>query len=73
MLLPFFNAYAGLAGKKVGFQQLVVVVAGAIDKALLGGNLQGRRSQTTLKINDVIDFWRVEDFKKTDASSSVQK
>ena len=35
---------------------------GAIDKVLLGvGTSRGRRSQTTLKINDVIDFWRVED------------
>ena len=38
---------------------------GAIDKALLGvGTSRGRRSQTTLKINDVIDFWRVEDLQK---------
>jgi uncharacterized protein YbjT (DUF2867 family) len=38
---------------------------GAIDKVLLGvGTSRGRRSQTTLKINDVIDFWRVEDLQK---------
>ncbi len=38
---------------------------GAIDKALLGvGTSRGRRSQTTLEINDVLDFWRVEDLQK---------
>ncbi len=37
-------------------------VRGAIDKIFLGvGTSRGRKSQTTLKINDVIDFWRVED------------
>jgi hypothetical protein len=35
---------------------------GAADKILLGvGTSRGRKSQTTLKINDVIDFWRTED------------
>ncbi len=39
---------------------------GAIDKALLGvGTSRGRRSQTTLEINDVLDFWRVEDLQKS--------
>jgi hypothetical protein len=28
------------------------------------GSSRGRRSQTTLKINDVVDFWRVEDLQK---------
>ncbi|MCX5908400.1 MAG: DUF2867 domain-containing protein, partial [Deltaproteobacteria bacterium] len=38
---------------------------GIIDKILLGvGSSRGRRSQTTLKVNDVIDFWRVEDLQK---------
>jgi uncharacterized protein YbjT (DUF2867 family) len=38
---------------------------GAIDKILLGvGTSRGRRSQKTLKINDVIDFWRVEDLQR---------
>jgi len=37
-------------------------VRGAADRILLGvGTSRGRRSQTTLKINDVIDFWRAED------------
>jgi hypothetical protein len=28
------------------------------------GTSRGRKSQTSLKINDVIDFWRVEDLQK---------
>ncbi|MDO8302078.1 MAG: SDR family oxidoreductase, partial [Sedimentisphaerales bacterium] len=35
---------------------------GAIDRLLLGvGSSRGRRSRSKLEINDVIDFWRVED------------
>ena len=37
---------------------------GWIDRALLGvGTARGRRSQSTLKIGDVIDFWRIEDLR----------
>jgi hypothetical protein len=33
-----------------------------IDRILMGvGTARGRRSCSTLRINDVIDFWRVED------------
>ncbi len=35
---------------------------GGIDRVLLGvGLVRGRKSYSTLKINDVIDFWRIED------------
>lgn len=35
---------------------------GFIDKLLLGvGSFRGRRSNSTLRVNDVIDFWRVEE------------
>lgn len=35
---------------------------GLIDRLLLGvGSARGRRSYTELEINDVVDFWRVED------------
>ena len=38
---------------------------GAIDRILMGvGSSRGRRSSNTLRINDVIDFWRVEDLKQ---------
>jgi uncharacterized protein YbjT (DUF2867 family) len=40
-------------------------VRGGLDRMLLGvGSSRGRRSHSSLKINDVIDFWRVEDLKR---------
>jgi uncharacterized protein YbjT (DUF2867 family) len=37
---------------------------GWLDRAILGvGTSRGRRSRSTLKISDVIDFWRIEDLK----------
>jgi uncharacterized protein YbjT (DUF2867 family) len=38
---------------------------GIVDKMLLGvGTARGRKSSTVLKINDVVDFWRVEDIRE---------
>ncbi len=38
---------------------------GAIDRLLLGvGSSRGRRSSSSLRIDDVIDFWRVEDLER---------
>lgn len=38
---------------------------GMLDRILLGvGTSRGRRSYSSLKINDVIDFWRIEDLKE---------
>ncbi|MFC2114372.1 DUF2867 domain-containing protein, partial [Bacteroidota bacterium] len=38
---------------------------GSIDRVLMGiGTSRGRRSSSSLRINDVIDFWRVEDLKQ---------
>jgi len=38
---------------------------GMIDRLLMGvGSSRGRRSFASLRINDVIDFWRVEDLKQ---------
>lgn len=38
---------------------------GALDRILLGvGTVRGRKSYSHLKINDVIDFWRIEDIKE---------
>jgi len=35
-----------------------------IDRILMGvGTSRGRRSSSSLRVNDVIDFWRVEDLK----------
>lgn len=38
---------------------------GSLDRMLTGvGMSRGRRSRSTLRVNDVIDFWRVEDLKE---------
>jgi hypothetical protein len=38
---------------------------GSLDRILMGvGSSRGRKSATSLSINDVIDFWRVEDCKR---------
>jgi uncharacterized protein YbjT (DUF2867 family) len=38
---------------------------GVIDNILMGvGTTRGRKNQTNLRINDVIDYWRVEDLQK---------
>ena len=38
---------------------------GMLDRVLMGvGTSRGRRSSTSLRINDVIDFWRVEDLEE---------
>jgi len=38
---------------------------GVLDRVLMGvGTLRGRRSSSSLMINDVIDFWRVENLKQ---------
>lgn len=40
-------------------------IRGGLDRILLGvGTSRGRRSISALKVNDVIDFWRVEDLQK---------
>jgi len=40
-------------------------IRGALDRLLMGvGTARGRRSATTLRVNDVIDFWRVEAIEK---------
>jgi hypothetical protein len=37
---------------------------GMFDRIIMGvGTARGRRSSSSLRINDVIDFWRVEDLK----------
>jgi len=41
-------------------------IRGAFDRLLMGvGTSRGRRSATTLRVNDVIDFWRVEALEKS--------
>ncbi len=61
-----FSCFCRVGGKEGWFSNnWLWRLRGIIDKMLLGvGSSRGRRSQTTLKVNDVIDFWRVEDLKK---------
>ena len=61
-----FAAICKVGGKEGWFSNnLLWRLRGAIDKFFLGvGTSRGRKSQTSLKINDVIDFWRVEDLQK---------
>ena len=58
-----FQSFCKVGGKEGWFaSNWMWRLRGFVDRILLGvGTSRGRRSQTTLKINDVIDFWRVED------------
>lgn len=61
-----FKCICTIGGKEGWFSNnWVWRLRGAIDKILLGvGAARGRKSRTTLRINDVIDYWRVEDLQK---------
>ncbi|MDP2913675.1 MAG: SDR family oxidoreductase [Candidatus Omnitrophota bacterium] len=58
-----FRAVCGIGGKEGWFySNWMWRLRGGIDRVLLGvGSARGRKSSSGLKINDVIDFWRVED------------
>jgi uncharacterized protein YbjT (DUF2867 family) len=58
-----FNSVCKIGGKEGWFHyNWMWRLRGALDSLLLGvGHSRGRRSSSSLRINDVIDFWRVED------------
>jgi uncharacterized protein YbjT (DUF2867 family) len=58
-----FQSICLIGGKEGWFQSNWMWRSrGMIDRILMGvGTARGRRSCSTLRINDVIDFWRVED------------
>ncbi len=58
-----FRSICKIGGKKGWFDSnWMWKLRGMVDRLLLGvGTSRGRRSQLSLRINDVIDFWRVED------------
>jgi uncharacterized protein YbjT (DUF2867 family) len=60
-----FHSVCRIGGKEGWFHtNCLWRLRGAIDGLLLGvGSLRGRRSSVSLRIGDVIDFWRVEDLK----------
>ncbi|NQT94134.1 MAG: DUF2867 domain-containing protein [Lentisphaerae bacterium] len=58
-----FRSICRIGGKEGWFHvNWMWRLRGMLDRVLAGvGSSRGRRSSSTLRINDVIDFWRVED------------
>ncbi len=58
-----FQSICAIGGKEGWFStNWMWWLRGMVDRVILGVGLsRGRRSQTSLAINDVIDFWRIED------------
>lgn len=58
-----FNSICKIGGREGWFHSnWMWRLRGGIDRVLLGvGTARGRKSYSSLKINDVIDFWRIED------------
>ena len=61
-----FRSVIQVGGREGWFHSnLLWRIRGAMDRLLMGvGTSRGRRSETTLRVNDVIDFWRVEALEK---------
>jgi len=57
-----FRSIMHIGGKKGWFHSTFLWrIRGGIDRLLQGvGTTRGRRSASTLRVNDVVDFWRVE-------------
>ena len=60
-----FSSICRIGGKEGWFNSnWMWRLRGALDRVLMGvGTSRGRKSASNLGINDVIDFWRVEDYK----------
>jgi uncharacterized protein YbjT (DUF2867 family) len=58
-----FQSVCEIGGKEGWFyHNWMWRMRGGIDRLLLGvGSARGRRSHSNLEVNDVVDFWRVED------------
>lgn len=58
-----YDSFCRIGGKNGWFNtNFLWQVRGLIDRILMGvGSSRGRRNYSELKVNDVIDFWRVED------------
>ncbi len=63
-----FRNICKIGGKQGWFNSnLLWRLRGVIDRIFMGvGTSRGRRSHSNLRINDVIDFWRVEDLKQNE-------
>jgi len=57
-----FRSFCRVGGKEGWFHgNFMWRLAGILDRLLMGvGTSRGRRSSSSLRVNDVIDFWRVE-------------
>lgn len=60
-----FSSICRIGGKEGWFHSnWMWRLRGALDRMLMGvGTSRGRKSASTLGVNDVIDFWRVEDYR----------
>lgn len=67
--VSLFKSFCKVGGKGGWFRSnWLWRLRGSIDRILLGvGSARGRRSYSSLKINDVIDFWRIEDIEANKA------
>ncbi|UCD00228.1 MAG: DUF2867 domain-containing protein [Phycisphaerales bacterium] len=61
-----FRSVCRIGGKEGWFHgNWLWRLRGAVDRLLLGvRSVRGRRSSSSLRIGDVIDFWRIEDLKR---------
>jgi uncharacterized protein YbjT (DUF2867 family) len=61
-----FRSFCKVGGKEGWFHSnFMWRLAGILDRVLMGvGISRGRRSSSSLRINDVVDFWRVEDLRQ---------
>jgi uncharacterized protein YbjT (DUF2867 family) len=61
-----FNSICKIGGKEGWFNNnWMWRLRGGMDRLILGiGSSRGRKSYKHLEVNDVIDFWRIEDIKK---------
>jgi uncharacterized protein YbjT (DUF2867 family) len=62
-----FESFCHIGGRTGWFHtSFLWRMRGVIDRLFFGvGTARGRRSSASLQINDVVDFWRVEDLKAT--------
>ncbi|OGV73548.1 MAG: epimerase [Lentisphaerae bacterium RIFOXYB12_FULL_65_16] len=64
-----FSCISGIGGKEGWFySNWMWRLRGMVDRLLIGvGSSRGRRNASALRVNDVVDFWRVEDLKQDQA------
>lgn len=60
--VSLFNSICRIGGREGWFHSnWMWRLRGMVDRILLGVGARGRKSYSGLKVNDVIDFWRIED------------